>query len=479
MEKIRNSKEKYFKKNRVNQNNQRHPRSIVMAEEEIEIRSEEVQEILGHVPNWIIRWGITVIFAVIVILLIGSYMFKYPEIITSPIVVTTENPPISLVAKVNGKLQKLFVTDKQFVKPDQCVAIIENASNYEDVFNLSAKLDSFNTVIGKVQTNFVPADILKGADSIQKFHFPDNFTLGELQSHYGAFLKSNADYIHFLQMGYHHKKINSINEQIWKYKVLGDRLIKQQSLMAEELSLDKQQYVRDSSLFAKGAYSKADFDKSKSLLLQKKFSYEGSKTNLSNTQIQITQLYQSIMDLEQQYEEQNKQLKILLTQSYENLVSQINIWEQNYVLKSPIEGRVSFTKYWSINQNIQSGDKVLTIVPNKVSRAIGKLELPIRGSGKVKVGQSVNIKVDNYPSMEYGMLYGKIESISLVATDNNYSVEVSLPKGLISNYGKKLEFSQEMKGTAEIITDDLRLIERLINPIKALVTKNTDAVSKK
>lgn len=115
----------------------------------------------------------------------------------------------------------------------------------------------------------------------------------------------------------------------------------------------------------------------------------------------------------------------------------------------------------------------------KTSRTIGKLELPIRGSGKVKVGQSVNIKVDNYPYLEYGMLYGKIESISLVATDNNYSVEVSLPKGLVSNYGKKLEFSQEMKRSAEIITEDLRLIERFLSPIRALVTKNTGDDSKK
>lgn len=448
-------------------------------EEEIEIRSEEVQEILGHVPSWIIRWGITIIFGIIFALLAGSYFFKYPEIITSPIIITTENPPISLVSKVNGKLQKLFVSDKQFVHAKQYIAIIENPANFEDIFNLSAKLDSFNPAIKKIQTCNLTTDILRGTVSIQNIYFPDKFVLGELQTYYGIFIKSKADYIHFLLNDYHHKKIASINEQIKKYSVLCERLLGQQSLMAEELSLEIQQYERDSGLYVKGAYSKADYDKSKSVLLQKKYVFEGTKTNLSNTQIQVTELQQSIMDMEQQYEEQNKQLKLDLTQSYENLVSQINIWEQSYVMKTPIEGKVSFTKYWSVNQNIQTGDKVVTIVPDKPSRVIGKIELPIRGSGKVKVGQSVNIKVENYPFMEYGMLYGKVEAISLIATDNNFSVEVSLPKGLESNYGKNFEFSQELTGSAEIVTEDLRLIERFLNPIRVLLSKNNDFSSKK
>jgi len=173
--------------------------------------------------------------------------------------------------------------------------------------------------------------------------------------------------------------------------------------------------------------------------------------------------------LQQQHEDQNKQLKLALSQAYENLIGQIKIWEQNYVFTSPVDGIITFTKYWNENQNILSGDKVVTIIPEAESRSIGKLQLPIRGSGKVKTGQSVNIKLDNYPYMEYGMLRGKIESISLVSSDDSYAVEVSMPNGLLSSYGKKLEFSHDMKGTAEIITEDERLIMRFINPLRALL----------
>ena len=52
-----------------------------------------------------------------------------------------------------------------------------------------------------------------------------------------------------------------------------------------------------------------------------------------------------------------------------------------------------------------------------------------------------------------------------------YILEVEFPEILTTNYGKTLTFSQEMTGTAEIITEDLRLIDKFINPIKAVIKK--------
>ncbi len=98
------------------------------------------------------------------------------------------------------------------------------------------------------------------------------------------------------------------------------------------------------------------------------------------------------------------------------------------------------------------------------------------GVGKVKLAQSVNIKFDNFPHMEFGLVRAKINNISLVpiATQDGvfYTAEVELSDSLVSNYGLKLEFSQEMSGIAEIITDDVRLLERFVNPLRSLWKKN-------
>ncbi len=430
-----------------------------MKKELIEIRSEEVQEILGYIPNWIIRWGITVILITISILIIGSCFFKYPDIITSSIVVTTENPPASIVSRSNGKIQKMFVKDNQQVKKDDYVAIIENPANYEHIFSLKIQLDSFKL-------------INNNTNSINLINFHNNYSFGELQTTYSSFLKKYSDYQHFIKLNYHNKKINSIKEQIKKYNILYSRENEQKNILAEKLELNKRQYYRDSTLFENNVISESDIENSETILLQKKYSYEGAKRSLANTKISISQLEQSIIDLELQFENQKKEHQLTINEAYENLVSQIKIWEQNYVLKSPINGKVAFTKFWSINQNVKTGDNVMTIVSNETTKIIGKLELPIKGSGKVKISQNVNIKLDNYPHMEYGMVRGIVKSISLVTNDNNYSVEVSLPYGLITNYDKTLKFTQQMQGTAEIITEDILLIERVFNPIKSLLKKH-------
>ena len=137
-------------------------------------------------------------------------------------------------------------------------------------------------------------------------------------------------------------------------------------------------------------------------------------------------------------------------------------------MRSPIDGVVSFNKFYAENQNITEGDRVLTIVPEDVGEVIGKVELPVRGSGKVKEGLNVNVKFDNYPYMEYGLVRGKVKSVSLVPEDSFYMVEITFPNGLVTNYDKELQMQSQLMGQAEIITEDLRLIQRIFNPLKSL-----------
>jgi HlyD family secretion protein len=73
------------------------------------------------------------------------------------------------------------------------------------------------------------------------------------------------------------------------------------------------------------------------------------------------------------------------------------------------------------------------------------------------------------------MIKVQIAYISLVPINKenqkNYILEVVFPDSLVTNYGKTLEFSQEMTGSAEIITEDLRLLDKFLNPIKSVIKK--------
>jgi hypothetical protein len=130
-------------------------------------------------------------------------------------------------------------------------------------------------------------------------------------------------------------------------------------------------------------------------------------------------------------------------------------------------GQVTYLKFWAPNQNVRSGEEVMVIVPQQQAAVIGKVSLPIPNSGKVKVGQRVNISLKNFPSEEFGTIPGRVSAISLVPQDNRYAIGITLPSGLNTSYHKKLDFKQEMQGNADIVTEELRLLERIFYQVKA------------
>jgi HlyD family secretion protein len=117
-------------------------------------------------------------------------------------------------------------------------------------------------------------------------------------------------------------------------------------------------------------------------------------------------------------------------------------------------------------------EPVISIVPLEPGDFVGRINLRMQRSGKVTPGQTVNIKLSGYPYLEYGMVRGVVKSKSLVPASDAYIIEIDFPSGLTTLYGKKLDFTQNMQGTAEILTDNLRLLQKVINPFRYLVTKN-------
>jgi hypothetical protein len=95
--------------------------------------SEEVDELLGKPPAWLLRSGISVIFIVLLSFFIASWFIKYPEVVSSQVVFTTLNPPVSLIARSSGKIQELFVKANDSVKVYEVIAVIENTADYEQV----------------------------------------------------------------------------------------------------------------------------------------------------------------------------------------------------------------------------------------------------------------------------------------------------------------------------------------------------------
>lgn len=415
---------------------------------DIELRSEQVQEILTRVPHWMIRWGNIIILIILLIVMLFSYFIKYPDILTAQIIITTQNPPEKLVTRSTGKISKILVEDRTEVQPKTPLAIIENTANYTDVFNLKDIVDAIS--INTTTFNF-PLD---KCASMQ---------LGEVQN---AFIIFEKDYIAY-----------DLNRDLNPYGIektaqgletnqLKERLLlmqQQHEISKNELQLKKQELERFRTLHEKGIIASQEWE-------SKNLDYLQTEKNVRNSSSQLSQMRSSINDLNKnsgntRISESKDNINLLrnVLQSFNQLKKAINDWELAYVLRSSIKGQISFMQIWVENQTINSGEQVFTIVPADSKNYVGKVKAPAQNSGKIKINQEVNIRLANFPDREFGIVKGKVKSISLTPDkEGNLLIDISLPNGIETSYEKKIVFQQEMSGTADIITEDLRLIERLL-----------------
>lgn len=427
---------------------------------DIELRSGEFQEVLGEVPSWILRWGITTIASVIGILLIGSAVFKYPDVISSSMVLTGTTPAASVVAKTSGKLRSLSVKDNQFVSKGQMLAVIDNPAQTEDV-------EMLKNYLSKIFSVENPIDMP-----------PKELTLGDMQSLYASFRLTLTEYIQFQRLNYYPQKIAFTRERIRRNEVSYNDYLRQKELIEEQARLVQKQYLRDSSLCCQGILSTEDLEHSRSDYLQSRLSVETCHTNLQNIQTTLVQLRESLLDTENQYSDSQRTLVTQLNNLTAQLSTSIQTWELNYVLSAPIDGHISFANYWAENQNISAQQEIFTIVPLEQGKIIGKAMLPIARSGKVKIGQKVNIRFQNFPENEFGIVRGVVENISQVPVEtvnsltgtreSSYVVSICLPDGLKTNYNKSLPFLPQMQAQADIITEDLSLLTRFFLPLKRI-----------
>jgi HlyD family secretion protein len=436
-----------------------------MEHKEVEIRSEAVQEVMGKVPSWIVRRGITLLFGVVLVLLTGSYFFMYPDVIVTEMTLTSRYPVAQIVARASGKMSRLYVTDGQTVTTNTLLAVIENPAKTEDVMRLPP-----NPLKGGLTgtTGAILSTPPLGGWGVDWEDWA-GLVLGDIQPTYTSYLRSLHEYNTYYALHYYPKKIAATKGQITKYQAYHQNLKRQQEVMAAQFTLAKQQYERDSLLYARGVISPSEHETARSTMLQSQHSLEGTNASLENLKIQIGELETGLLDLELQQAEKEILLQQDLQSNREQLTNAINTWELTYCLTSPIEGNVTFTNYWNENQYVNAGESVFSIVPDKKEEIIGKALLPIARSGKVKTGQRVIIRFNNFPDQEFGIVSGVVNAISLVPADNNYQVEIGLPDALITNYNKTLPVTHEMKAAAEIVTEDLRLIERFFMPLKQIL----------
>lgn len=425
-------------------------------EKDIELRSEEVQEILTRPPHALVRWGITVFFGLLALFFIGGCFFKYPDTVDATVTVTTEHPPVWIVARGSGKLKELYRHDRDSVYAGDIIAVLDNPAVTSDVLALKEELAGFAIT-----------------DScVLAMKFTERWALGSIQAAYASFLRNLTDYRNFLTLDLYEQKVEATVRELNEYRNYIGHLQRQVELDKQQSSIAETVHDREKGLYEDGLTAKAEYEKAQQELLSKRQGTEQLMTSLSTARIQEAQLEQSMIETKMERErEKNTQLTALKT-ALDELKTQMDDWELSFLFVSPANGILSYNDVWQKNQNVNGGDKVFSIVAEDTGAIIGKIKLPDSGSGKVRPGQRVNISVTGYPYMEFGFLTGQVQTVSLLADEvGTYTVTVSLPQELNTSYGKTLDFSGELAGTAQILTDERSVTARLLSPLQYLWEK--------
>ena len=317
-----------------------------MEENKIELRSEPVQEVMSKIPPGILRYGITILFTILLVLLIGSYCFKYPEKIEAEITLTSNHSPVYVQAGNNGRLVDMYISDEQIVKKGDILALIDNVANPKDVFLLRKQLARWK-------------EYGKRIENTDMLIFRNLLELGEIQSYYSAFITARQNYI----------------------------------------------------------------------------------SHVGETRLEEMELYNSIAAL----------------------MKSVAEWEQKYLLVAPIDGKVFYMQPWSLQQPIKIEETLFVIQPLIEAKPLARGFLLMDLIGKLKVGQRAIVRLSGFSEQEYGILEGIVTFVSPVPNaDEKYVVEISLPNGLKTSSGKTLPMIESMNGTADIVTKERSLLERLI-----------------
>lgn len=422
-------------------------------------KTEEVQDIIDRMPVRFGRWVASAVIAFTLLVIGAGFVIKYPDVVTGQIRINSTQSPVKLVANVSGKLQLCCPKAQNEVTQNEYVAVLQNAANTEDM----------RQVIGLTRR----FDLNAGCYSAFKDFFPEKVSLGELNLKYYSFLNALKAICHYETENTFRQKRTYFQEFLRLQHILLKQTQEEIKGSKEKLDMAEKWLRRNAGLHAKDMIPEFEMDQVKTQFLNAQSTWQSLQKTETSIQLQITEAENQLKLLEVEREESENALHLNLFSSFQDLTDNLKTWEEKYVFKAPFDGKVEFLKFWKDGQFVQAGEEIFSIVPRNTD-ILGQMWLPAKGAGKVKQGNEVIIKLDNYPYIEFGSIEGKVSSISLVTnvtrtgqeTIETYLVNVVLPEDLMTNYGKTLEFQYELNGSADIVVNKRRLIERLFDNLK-------------
>ncbi|MFN7705876.1 MAG: HlyD family efflux transporter periplasmic adaptor subunit [Chryseotalea sp.] len=423
--------------------------NIVSTEEILQIRSDLMQDIVSDRPGFLIRWSNVIFFLILILIITICWFIQYPDIVQASGKLTSINAPKPVICPIEGKLVLLKIVEDANVKKGDVLGFIESTAKHQDVLQLRATIDTIQRLL-----------ILNKVEAIKGYLSKQPTNLGELQISYQTFSQAYLSFENYLSDGFYHKKKAMLLQDKRNLLRLNQTLNDQLVLQEQDLALIQKTFDANEFLKKNEVISDFDYRLEQSKLINKKLALPQIKALIINNESQQVEKEREITELDNSITQQ----KVIFQQSLNTLKSQVDDWYKKYVLSAPINGKVSFTSFIQENQQLNANQIVCYINPEN-SQYYAEVLISQSNFGKVAVGQTVLLKLQSYPFREFGSLVGTVEFISNLPSEDGYLAKISLKNNLTTTYKRKIHYREGLTTSAEIVTKDLRLLERFYNTL--------------
>jgi multidrug resistance efflux pump len=419
------------------------------------LQALELDEMITRPPASLVRWGITLLFGLGLLLVAASWFIRYPDVLTGQILITTERPPVRIYSRATGRLVKLLVTDTATVRAGEVLAEIENTTHLE------------NIPVVRSLSRQVLQGLRGGAQGIR---WPDpTLTFGDLQPEVNNLIRQYTEYRRLRTDAWQQQQLALLDRQIADYRRLVAVNEAQTQLFGQEFANAEHTYQTNRKLYEDKVTSRLDFLKEENTYLGKKKEAETYRRTAIENSLTLSEREKQRQTLQHDTQEKRLQLETGIRQSVSTIENVLQTWQQNYVLKAPTAGQLAYLKTLHPNDFVRTNDTLFALV-EAAQPLVGYVTISTQGLGKIRAGQRVIIRLDDYPYQEFGILRGVVEQLGPTTNRRNYRVRVRLTNGLQTTSGQPpLTFRPELTGTAELVTDDLRLLERAFYRLRKLI----------
>ncbi|MGV3761922.1 HlyD family secretion protein [Parapedobacter sp.] len=419
-----------------------------------EIHTEDIQDIIGTPPHGLLRWGITWVLVVLLGIVALAAFIRYPDIVWAPVRINAANAPKAVISRVAGNLVDVLVEEGDSVSAGQPLGWMESTADHQEALQLLGRLRTIRDELHRASATEVPVTI----------DAPTGLQLGELQGSYEAFYQSYLAYRAATAGGIYLKQRAYIRQDTENIARQRAQLVRQQELQRREYELAEQDFKRYETLAEKKMISPAEFQEAQAILLAKQHPLRQTESALLSNEASSTAKVKELADLDNQITEE----KAKFMQALNSLISDAEQWTRQYVLMAWQTGTVSYAGIIQPGQYIEAGREVFYVNPGSTD-FFGEVNVPQYNMGKVKKGLEVLVKLDGYPFEQYGVLRGTIGKMSSVPyRDSIFLSRVDLEP---ITPDRSIRLTIGMLGTAEIITEDASLLQRLLRNIKLVLAR--------